>query len=79
MSKVKFELNSAGVRELLRSPEMLSICKEKADHAEAQLGAGFEVTTHVGKNRCNAMIAAVTFKAKKENADTNCILKAVRG
>lgn len=78
MGNVKIELNSEGVRALLRSPEMLAICKSHADAARARLGAGYEVTTYTGKNRVNVQIAAETFAARRENAQGNTILKALR-
>jgi hypothetical protein len=40
MGKVKFELNRAGVKELLQSSEMMAVCKEYADNAVAYLGEG---------------------------------------
>ena len=64
MAKVKFELNRAGVRELLRSKEMMDICSEYANNAVGRLGNGYEVTTHTGVNRVNAQVSAETFAAK---------------
>ena len=80
MSKnnVKVKLNREGVKALLKSEEMQSICKRYADDALSKLGGGYEVSTMVGKNRCNAEVAAVTYKAKKENMENNTILKAVQ-
>lgn len=78
MGEVKVELNREGVRALLRSPEMLAVCKGHADAARARLGAGYEVTTHTGKNRVNAQIAAKTSAARRKNAEDNTILKALR-
>jgi hypothetical protein len=77
MSDFKFELNRDGVRELLTSPEMMRICEGYANKAKSQLGEGYSVTTHTGKNRVNASVAAQTFKARRENAENNTILKAV--
>lgn len=79
MAQFKFELNREGVRELLRSKEMADICQEYAENAIGKLGYGYEVTTHTGTNRVNAEVAAVTYSAKKENLETNSILKAVFG
>lgn len=79
MAQFKFELNRNGVRELLRSKEMAEICQEYANKALGSLGDGYEVTTHTGQNRVNAEVAAVTYTAKKENLETNSILKAVFG
>ena len=76
---LKFELNRAGVRELMTSSQMMAICKEKADSALSRLGSGYEVTTRIGKNRANAEIRAVSYQAKKENSQSNTILKSLGG
>jgi hypothetical protein len=79
MAKVRFELNREGVRDLLRSKEMMNVCQEYANNALGKLGDGYEVTTHTGTNRVNAQVAAVTYAAKKENLSDNTIIKAVFG
>lgn len=79
MSKVKFVLNRNGVRELLRSSEMMNVCSQYANQAVSSLGAGYEVNTFVGKNRVNAEVAAVSASARRENMENNTILKAIRG
>lgn len=79
MAKVTVKLNSSGVKEMLKSSEMLKICEEYANNALGRLGSGYKVTTMVGKNRVNAEISAATYKAKKDNAKNNTILKALKG
>lgn len=79
MGDVKIVLDEDGVRELLRSEEAKSICKEFADKALAQLGADYEVTTWTGPNRVNASVHATTYLARKDNSENNTILKAVTG
>lgn len=79
MANVKIVLNSSGVREMLRSDEMMAICEEHANKALSRLGDGYTVTTQKGKNRVNASIYAESYQAKKENAENNTILKALRG
>lgn len=79
MAKVRFELNREGVRDLLRSKEMMDVCQEYANNALGKLGDGYEVTTHTGTNRVNAEVSAVTYAAKKENLSDNTIIKAVFG
>ncbi len=63
---------------MLQSEEMQNLLREKAENALASLGEGYEVTTHVGKNRANASIKAITYKTKKDNLENNTILKALR-
>lgn len=79
MAKVKFELNREGVRELLRSKEMMDVCSEYAQSALGRLGDGYEMSTHTGANRVNAEVSAESFAAKRENLKSNTILKAVFG
>lgn len=79
MANLRFELNREGVRDLLRSKEMMDVCQEYANNALGKLGDGYEVTTHTGSNRVNAEVAAVTAAAKKENLSDNTIIKAVFG
>lgn len=78
MSKMKFELNKAGVRTLMQSEEMQAILKERADGALNSLGEGYKSDLRVGKNRANAMVYADTYQAKSDNLKNNSILKAVR-
>ena len=77
MSGFKFELNEDGVRELMKSPEMMSTCQGYADKALSQLGNGYISTQHTGVNRVNVSVAAETYKAKIDNSKDNTILKAV--
>ena len=79
MSKVKIELNSNGVKELLKSSEMMAICEQHANRALSRLGEGYIVTTMTGKTRVNASIYAESYQAKKENSENNTILKALGG
>ena len=79
MSKVKFRLDRAGVRELLRSPEAMSVCRDYANAVQSRVGEGYEVTTHVGRNRVNASVHAETYEARKDNYDNNTLLKALGG
>lgn len=79
MSKVRFELNKAGVRELLRSQEMMTVCKEYADRIRSRAGAGYEVSTYVGTNRVNASVYADTYEARRDNYENNTLLKARGG
>ncbi|MCI5698473.1 MAG: hypothetical protein MR269_05540 [Clostridiales bacterium] len=74
---MKFVLNRKGVRALMRSEEMKSICSEYARDIKKRAGEGFEMDTHTGKNRVNAMVYADTIKAKRSNAKHNTLLKAV--
>lgn len=78
-SGVRVKLVRSGVRQLLRSPEMMQICKDYAYRAQNSLGAGYEVTYRTGRNRVNAEVAAVSAEARRENIKNNTILKALGG
>lgn len=79
MSRVKFELNRPGVGELLKSQEALSVCQEYASQVAGRAGDGYEITTHVGKTRVNASVAAATYEAAQDNYENNTLLKALGG
>lgn len=79
MAKVNIKLNREGVRELLRSDEMRTLCESYANQAAGRLGPGYIVTSMTGVNRVNASIYAESHKARKENLENNSILKALGG
>lgn len=79
MANIEVKLNSAGVRQLLRSKEMKDICAEHASNIQKRVGDGYEVDTYTGQNRVNAMVKATTTRAKRDNMENNTLLKAVRG
>lgn len=73
MRKFKFELNSAGVREMLRSGEMMDVCEDYAKQVQHNAGDGYSV--HRGVNRVN--VSAETDAATAANYSSNTLLKAV--
>ena len=76
---VKVELNSEGVRELLKSPEMKAYCEQLARGIAGRAGDGYQVTTYTGRTRVNASVIAATSEAKRDNMKNNTLLKAVKG
>lgn len=78
MSKIKFKLNRAGVRELLRSPEVGEVVAEEARSRANRLPAGYSVNLYTGQNRVNAEIHADTRKAWKDNLKNNTLEKVIR-
>ena len=76
--KFRIELNSEGVRELLKSAEMEAICLEQANAIAARAGDGYTVSTYIGKTRVNASVITATSKAARDNLKNNTLLKAVR-
>ena len=77
MSK-KFELNYSGVAELMKSPEMIEVLKDKARSIQEAAGDGYEINSFVGKNRANVSVKTKTRKAIRDNNKNNTLLKAMR-
>jgi len=79
MTRVKFELNRAGVRELLQSAEAQALVREYASKRAQGLGAGYEVETFIGFDRAHAAIKAADPEAMRDNLNNNTLLKALGG
>lgn len=77
MGKVKVVLKKDGVRSLLKSSEMMSICSGYAKNIANRAGEGYSTSEFVGANRVNVSVYASTPEATKDNMDNNTLLKAV--
>lgn len=75
MSKVKIVLNRAGVRELLRSPEMAAMLKERADSIKERLPDGY--VSRIMPTRAIAIVETATEEAYADNLHHNTLLKKV--
>lgn len=76
MAKMKFELNHAGVAQLMQSPEMRSIIEAEASGIQGRAGEGYDV--RYGRDRVTAFVETGTAEAAQDNLDNNTLLKAVR-
>lgn len=74
MSKVRFELDRAGVRALMRSPEMQAVLKARADTVKDRCGDGYEA--YVAAIRAVAVVETATPQAVDDNSAHNTLLKA---
>lgn len=54
MDNVRIELDSAGIRELLKSPEIGDICEAQARRLTQATGVKYVSDVHVGRTRVNA-------------------------
>lgn len=54
MANVEIELNSAGIRELLKSSEIASICEAQAARMTRATGVEYVADVYVGRTRVNA-------------------------
>lgn len=74
---LKFELNRAGVRDLLRSEEVQQLLEAEAGSRAASLGDGYTVNTMTGRNRTNVRIVAESKAAQEENLRDNTLLQSI--
>ncbi len=79
MSKLKIELNYAGVGQLLRSEEIKAFLKEQAVSRAESLGEGYATDTYQAGTRVIASIFTESAEAAKDNMENNSLLKAVSG
>lgn len=78
MSELKFKLNRKGVQRLLKSKEMQNGLSAIAFAAQSRLGDGYTASYYTADTRAVAEIRADSLSARKENAETNSILKALK-
>lgn len=79
MSNVIFKLNSAGVRELLRSEEMASVCMEHAQRVRESAGQDYETGRRNYPERTGAAVRPANTSGYFDNLRNNTLLKALLG
>lgn len=79
MNDVKIKLNSAGIRELLKSPGVTQAVTEAAKSVQNRAGDGYSMNVRSGRNRAIAEVTAETYKARRDNSKNNSLLKALFG
>lgn len=77
MSDFRFELNSAGVRELLKSAEMQGKVNEVGQQILDACGDGYEVKHNVGRTRATCTVHPATAKAYYSNRKHKTLQKAL--
>ena len=75
---IKFELNSAGVQELLKGGPMQGILGSLAAGKASQAGEGYDSDVHVGQKRAYANIFPATKEAAHDNYENNTLEKVIR-
>lgn len=76
MAKPIVKLNSQGVKELLKSKEIMDACVGIAKSAASQAGDGYNSDDgYVGKTRVSAMVYPFSDSAKSDNYQNNTLLK----
>lgn len=79
MAKMKFELNSAGVVELMKSAPMQVILNEYGAKTASRAGDGYLVEDVMSGDRAKVFVRADTPEAKRDNLKNNTLLKALGG
>lgn len=79
MNKKVFELNYAGVGELLRSKEMESVLSEYAGQVANRAGTGYGYKLGQTGQRAKATVYTGSYAAMKDNSENNSLLKALGG
>lgn len=77
MDKAKIELNSSGIRQLLKSEEMGQMLKQQAEQVRARCGSGYSTDLYQASSRVIAGVFAETAEAAKQNSRENTLLKAL--
>lgn len=77
MDKVKIELNSSGIRQLLKSEEMGQMLKQQAEQVRARCGSGYSTDLYQASSRVIAGVFAETAEAAKQNSRENTLIKAL--
>ena len=80
MSKIRFELDLAGLNELMKSGEMQAVLNSAARQIAGSAGDGYEVeAAHPISFVAIASVRAATSAARRENNENNSLLKAAGG
>ena len=80
MSSIRFELNKAGLREILKSGEMQALVNSAASQIASVANsscAGYEVeAAHNLSFDSIGSVRATDYKSRKDNSENNTLLKA---
>lgn len=80
MAKLRIKLNRKGVRELLKSAEIMDECVRIAQGKANEAGSGYEADSgYVGKTRASAIVYPSSAKARQDNYHNNTLLKTFGG
>lgn len=77
MANVRVVLNRAGMRELLRSPEVLADLERRGYAIAAAAGPGHRVESQVGSTRARVAVITDTFDAARNEAINRTLTSAI--
>lgn len=73
-----FELDSDGVKDLLKSPEMEKVIRDHVERVRSACGSEYESSVQLGKNRVQGRVETATEHAFFSNMNNNTLLKGLR-
>lgn len=73
----RVDVNSAGVRDLLCSSEVLRMLTERAERIQRAAGPGHGVHAEIGRSRARASVFTETFQAKSAEAKDHQLLRSL--
>ena len=77
MVKSKFQLNLAGLNELMKGSEMQAVLTEAGNAVASAAGSGYGVRTHVASFVAITNVYPETKEAAEKNYDENTLVKAL--
>lgn len=80
MARIKFKLDSGGVRELLKSQEIAGECQKHAEQTLSGCGGveGYEIEQRSYPERTGFAVYAARHPAIRDNLSNNTLLKALK-
>lgn len=78
MSKIKFKRNGYGVRAILKSSEVQSLCQEEADKMASAAGPGYVSEPRNYAQRSGAAVYPSNADAWRDNLKNNTLEKVIR-
>ena len=74
---VEITLNTQGIGELLKSPEVAACIRDEAQKVQARAGDGYELSEKTGSERALCAVVADSIHARRSNAKNNTLLRAL--
>lgn len=78
MSNIKFKLNGAGVRELLKSAEVENVCMEHARQVQGRAGEHYATGARHYQKRAGAAIYPNDAVGNNDNLKNNTLLRSLK-
>ena len=71
----ELKLNSTGIRQILKSPEMQRLVNDRASKVARASGEGYSTKEKPSPTRARALIFPETYEAKRDNSKRGTMLR----